>query len=115
MNKTLKTSVAVGLLCSGMTLGAYKLLGFDAPRVIIQEGKTPYTSLTAGAAQANGTVAAPLDFTYAAEVATPGVVHIRSTMGSQAASRGQQQVPDVFRRFFGDDFEAPRQQGPQQA
>ncbi|MGB3618246.1 MAG: hypothetical protein WBA12_09005, partial [Catalinimonas sp.] len=47
MSKTLKTSVAVGLLCSGLTLGTYKLLGFDEQRVIVREAQPAYTTLTA--------------------------------------------------------------------
>lgn len=40
------------------------------------------------------------NFRYAAGKATPGVVHIKSVISVQA----RQQVPDLFKDFFGDDF-----------
>lgn len=49
------------------------------------------------------TVPAGLNFVYAAEQATPGVVHIKSTMGSTGQGYVQQNpVEDYFRDFFGE-------------
>ncbi|MEX2234979.1 MAG: Do family serine endopeptidase [Cyclobacteriaceae bacterium] len=53
--------------------------------------------------------AVPLDFTVAAEMVMPAVVHIRSTYSGQG--RRQNEVPEAFRDFFGPQFP---QQGPQQ-
>lgn len=51
----------------------------------------------------------PLDFTVAAEMVMPAVVHIRSTyVGSQ---RPQYEIPEAFRDFFGPMLP----QGPQQS
>ena len=53
--------------------------------------------------------AVPLDFTVAAEMVMPAVVHIRSTYVGQ--SRPQYEIPEAFRDFFGPMI--PQQQGPQ--
>ena len=55
--------------------------------------------------------AVPLDFTVAAEMVMPAVVHIRSTYVGQA--RPQHEIPEAFREFFGPMI--PPQQGPQRA
>jgi len=58
---------------------------------------------------------APLDFSQAAEVSMPSVVHIAS-FGTQRRG-GQafgQQIPDIFKDFFGDQFgqgQRPQQEG----
>lgn len=54
--------------------------------------------------------AVPLDFTVAAEMVMPAVVHIRSTYSGQA--RPQNEIPEAFRDFFGPMIP---QQGPQNA
>lgn len=54
--------------------------------------------------------AVPLDFTVAAEMVMPAVVHIRSTYTGQA--RPQYEIPEAFRDFFGPMIP---QQGPQQS
>jgi len=43
---------------------------------------------------------APVDFTYAAALTTPSVVHVKTSF-KQSAYNGND---DVFRQFFGDDF-----------
>ena len=43
------------------------------------------------------------DFTTAAEMATPGVVHITSTVKEPAYAQ-QGEIPDAFKGFFGDEF-----------
>jgi len=56
------------------------------------------------------------DFTEMVEELKPVVVNI-STVSSKTNVRGQQQVPEIFRRFFGDEMfpQAPQQQRPQQS
>ncbi|SDJ86236.1 Do/DeqQ family serine protease [Catalinimonas alkaloidigena] len=117
MSKTVKTAVLTGALCSALTLGTYKILGFDEQKVIIQKADQPVALTSARyAPSTTAPTVAPFDFSYAAETSTPAVVHIRSTITSASAAQGQQQIPDVFRRFFGDDFDVqPQQRGPQQA
>ena len=53
--------------------------------------------------------AVPLDFTVAAEMVMPAVVHIRSSYSGPA--RPQYDVPEAFRDFFGPQF--PQQDQPQ--
>ena len=43
---------------------------------------------------------APVDFTYAAALSTPSVVHVKTTYEHTTTSQSN----DVFRQFFGDDF-----------
>lgn len=44
----------------------------------------------------------PADFTYAAALSTPAVVHVKTTYKRTTSSGAQSQ--DIFRQFFGDDF-----------
>lgn len=43
---------------------------------------------------------APVDFTYAAALTTPSVVHVKTTFKNTSYSSSD----DMFRQFFGDDF-----------
>jgi serine protease Do len=102
MNTNWKSLVLVGLISSASTLAGFKLLGTDnGTDVIIKEA--PGESL-AKFTSTGSPAGAPGDFVYAAEATTPTVVHIKSTMTRQSSSRGQAQIPDIFRDFFGDDF-----------
>lgn len=56
--------------------------------------------------------AVALDFTVAAEMVMPAVVHIRSTYAGPA--RTQHEIPEAFREFFGPQFPQGPQQGPRQ-
>ncbi|GAA4456337.1 trypsin-like peptidase domain-containing protein [Nibrella saemangeumensis] len=104
MRNNWKFLVLIALLSSAVTLAAYNLLGFNKRDVIFSESNpTPIGRLAA----LTGPTAGPGDFTYAAESATPAVVHIKTTVTRTVR---QQQVPDIFRDFFGDEF--GRQQGP---
>jgi len=42
----------------------------------------------------------PVDFTYAAALSTPSVVHVKTTYSAAVQPQGN----DIFRQFFGDDF-----------
>lgn len=57
------------------------------------------------------------NFTYAADIATPSVVHISSTMAQRQQQNQMQNLPEAFREFFGPQFRGPQQQQqrPQQA
>ncbi|GAB4015504.1 trypsin-like peptidase domain-containing protein [Spirosoma koreense] len=103
----------MALLSSVITLAAYNLLGFNNRDVIFNES-SPIPAITGRlASMPGGPMAAPGDFSTAAEAVTPTVVHIRTTMTRTVR---QQQVPDIFREFFGDEFgggqrQPRRQQG----
>ena len=101
MNTNWKALVLVGLLSSATTLAGFKLLSSDAGKdVILKEaGSESLNHFTSTGTPAG----APGDFVYAAEATTPTVVHIKSTMSRQSSSR-EQQIPDIFRDFFGDGF-----------
>ncbi|PWJ59836.1 Do/DeqQ family serine protease [Dyadobacter jejuensis] len=110
MKTNWKALVLVGFLSSATTLAGFKLLNDNETDVIFKEAQgESLTHFTSAGAPAG----APGDFVYAAEATTPTVVHIKSTMTRQT-SRSQQQIPDFFRDFFGDDFGGGRQQ-PQQS
>lgn len=90
------------LVSSGLTFGAFKAFDTDQP-VVIQRAPESYTRMASAVAP---NAASQPDFSYAAELANPTVVHIRSTMGSNptASRRQRQEIPSPFRDFFGDDF-----------
>ncbi|MGJ4729371.1 Do family serine endopeptidase [Luteimonas sp. SDU101] len=76
------------------------------------------------AGQATAVPAAPLvtglpDFTRLVEEVGPAVVKIDTTIGSRRASQqqddampGDDQIPEIFRRFFGPGFQMPGPGGP---
>ncbi|OJV18954.1 MAG: serine protease [Dyadobacter sp. 50-39] len=110
MKTNWKGLVLVGLISSASTIAGLKLLGPDSDRdVIFKEAASENIARFTSAGAPAG---APGDFVYAAEATTPTVVHIKSTVTRQAY-RGQQ-IPDIFRDFFGDDF-GGSQRGPQQS
>lgn len=106
MNQNWKSLALVGVISSALTIGGFKLLGGidDSRDVIFNEASTPsMTRFTSGAAPSG----VPGDFTYAAEVSTPAVVHIKAAAVRQQQQRGM----DIF-DFFGEDF-GFRRGGPQ--
>ncbi len=112
-NEFAKTLLAA-MLGSGLTFGAFKAFD-DDEKVVIDRAPETYTTRLASTAPAANAANHP-DFSYAAELANPTVVHIRAKMGgSNLAQRGQrQELPSPFRDFFGDElgpFEGP-QRGP---
>ncbi len=103
------------VLGSGLTVGGFTLFANKSKPVII-ETAAQTMARSASFTPGNVDVAQP-DFTYAAAKVTPAVVHITSTTEQRVAQgRQQQQLPEGFREFFGDDFfESPqfRQGTPQ--
>lgn len=110
MKTNWKGLVLVGLISSASTLAGLKLISSDSDKDVIFK-EAPSESI-ARFTSAGAPAGAPGDFVYAAEATTPTVVHIKSTVTRQQ-SRGQQ-IPDIFRDFFGDDF-GGSQRGPQQS
>lgn len=107
MNQNWKSLALVGLISSVVTVGSVKLLGGldDNKDVIFKESETPSMArFTSGGMPPAGAAA---DFTYAAEVSTPAVVHIKASAMRQSQQRGM----DIF-DLFGEDF-GMRRGGPQ--
>ncbi|MEZ4902283.1 MAG: trypsin-like peptidase domain-containing protein [Spirosomataceae bacterium] len=106
MSQNWKSLALVGLISSVVTVGSIKLLGGldDTRDVIFKEAETPAMArFTSG-----GAPGAAADFTYAAEVSTPAVVHIKA---SSTRQQQQQRGMDIF-DFFGEEF-GMRRGGPQ--
>ena len=108
MKNNWKILVVIALLSSAITLLAYNLLGLNKPDVIFNEAVSGPT-ITGRLAALGAPNAAPGDFSAAAESSTPTVVHIRTTVTRTVR---QQQIPDIFKDFFGDEQGRGQQQGP---
>ncbi|MBO0949793.1 Do family serine endopeptidase [Fibrella forsythiae] len=108
MKSNWKVLVLIALLSSAVTLGAYNLLGFNKRDVVFTESSTGSPLSRLASLTGNAPTGAPGDFSYAAESASPTVVHIRTTMTRTVR---QQQMPDIFREFFGDEFGGQGQGG----
>ncbi|QJD77846.1 Do family serine endopeptidase [Spirosoma rhododendri] len=110
MKSNWKLLALMAILSSVVTLAAYNLLGFNNRDVIFNESSpTPTITSRLAALTGDSPSAAPGDFSTAAEAVTPTVVHIRTTMTRTVR---QQQVPDIFREFFGDEFGGQQRQQP---
>lgn len=98
IKSNLKTLAIVGALSSATTLGAYKLFLEKSPSdTVFTTTPSAFTRLVS-----NVTPSAPSnpgDFTYAAEKATPAVVHITTKMSRSVSRQGQ--MVDPFEDFFG--------------
>ena len=101
MKSNWKVLVLMALLSSAVTLAAYNLLGFNKRDVIFTESGSGSTLSRLVSMPGNAPTGAPGDFSFAAEAVSPTVVHIRTTMTRTVR---QQQMPDMFREFFGDDL-----------
>ncbi|NID11687.1 Do family serine endopeptidase [Fibrivirga algicola] len=108
MKSNWKVLVLIALLSSAVTLGAYNLLGFNKRDVVFTESSAGSPLGRLASLTGNAPSGAPGDFAYAAEAASPTVVHIRTTMTRTVR---QQQMPDIFREFFGDEFGGQGQGG----
>lgn len=99
-SKTLLTLVTVSFLSAAAAIGGYKAIEGkpETPTLAIQaEQPIRYANFT-DAATANTPINGVLDFTYAAGISTPGVVHVTST--STATGQGNPQLINPF-DFFG--------------
>ena len=115
-----RRQLMVGLLFASLfggivALGGYKLFEKETPSFI----QSPFNNNVQFSSYLNDssfTVPAGLNFVYAAEIATPRVVHIKSTI-SPTASNNPHRSPydDMFRDFFGDPRERRGQQRPGQS
>lgn len=94
------------ILGSAFSLGGYALInkksfsGFDSGSASSKQ-LAKYAALNSQPA---------FDFAAVSELATPAVVHIKTTIGAPS----QQEVPEGFEEFFGPNFRMPNY-GPRQA
>ena len=129
--KNFKNTLIAAILGSAITIGGFKLFELDKKNVInqtqanyqaLQTGYRDNTLSSGNQTQANyqalqagykgNTLSSDfVDFSDPAAKVTPSVVHIKSTIRN-TKSRGQSDIPDMFREFFGDQFE---QQGVRQS
>lgn len=96
--KNLKLVLFVALLSTAIAVSVSYVMSPKNSKVIIQEASTPM--VLAGNPDGPGLMPG-IDFTEAAEKTTEAVVHIRSTVSSNASPV---MPPNPFRDFFGDDF-----------
>lgn len=97
------------VLGSLFTVATFQWVGKDDEKVKVNYTSSIPINKVAYAVNEEGKAVA-LDFTVAAEMVMPAVVHIRSTYSGPA--RPQYEIPEAFRDFFGPMVP---QQGPQQA
>ena len=92
------------LICAGIIGGLITLAGnfYLQPQSAYSENiQQNFAQKVKNINAAPGTNAVPFDFTRAAEVGMPAVVHIKSTA---SARRAEGQSSDPFQFFFGDSF-----------
>lgn len=95
--KKFGTLILAAVLGSGITIGVNELVTDNDVRLIGDAKNVPVSHVNYVDAPAEQI----FDFTEAAEKAMPAVVHIRSTQQGRRDTRGQQQIPEEFRDFFG--------------
>jgi serine protease Do len=105
MNQNWKSLALVGIMSSVVTVGTVKLMGgFDTNRDVVfsEAGNNnggPLAKFTSDPSMPMVNAPVTGDFTYAAEVSTPAVVHIKSVSTRQQSSGGM----DIF-DMFGEEF-----------
>jgi serine protease Do len=110
MNKQNLLSLAlVAVLSSAFTFGIFKLSGMAGDQVVLQQvAPNSQTENLAKLAKKDNLEKpnVPADFVQIAEKATTSVVHIHAKQGANRTTqkRGQDEMPDIFREFFGDDM-----------
>lgn len=95
------------LFGSAIALGAYHFfIQKQVSHTFISNQTSPHYALTS-----NDLVPSNLDFTFAAEVSTPTVVHITTyqKVSQSYGNYSNPQMDDFFREFFGDQYPYNRQ------
>ena len=118
--KNILSTFMAALIASLVTLASYHYLVKDKQTIQVEPAtQTKFATYLEEDRPASSAAAVPFDFTVAAAKVTPSVVHITSTQGAMAQNGpGQederlQQIPEMFRDFFGDSFRGmPQQRGP---
>ena len=118
MKKSILFSALVALLVSSGTIGIYKVMDKEEAVLKVEHTSSVPSSNVLYSLDENGEPVA-LDFSETAADVVDAVVHITSTQtysSNRQDPRGEMQVPEAFRDFFGPDFfGGPRggQRGPQ--
>ena len=94
-------------------------LALALPLAACAREPSPVPAAAAPAATIPAAPAAPLvtglpDFTALVERVAPGVVNIEARIGARTAARGmpgEEEIPEIFRRFFGPGFGMPGPDG----
>ncbi|WPP49684.1 Do family serine endopeptidase [Catalinimonas niigatensis] len=113
--KNIITPVISAVIASLLTIAAFYFFAGDKLGQQHQQDSDAFPAYAASYYDNESTSApdTPFDFTLAAEKATPAVVHITSTQEAVARNdQQQQQIPEFFRDFFGDQLPQQQQRGP---
>lgn len=109
MKSQIKPLLVVGLLSSGITIAAFQLLEWGKGKDF-NEVPSAFTSTVSNVGNIPGN---PGEFTYAAEKATPAVVHIKTKLLRAERGGGMRSPFDDF-FGFGDPFGGGRRQAQPQ-
>lgn len=96
MKRTFFTAL-VAFASAFAAIGVYNYLGWNKQQVVINTESTPAKLAAMSPARSESQ---PIDFRFGASVATPSVVHIKSTYKVEKTTSYR----DPFKDFFGDDF-----------
>lgn len=96
MKRTFFTAL-VAFASAFAAIGVYNYLGWNKQQVVINTESTPAKLAAMSPALSESQ---PIDFRFGASVATPSVVHIKSTYKVEKTTSYR----DPFKDFFGDDF-----------
>lgn len=102
------STFAIALVGGLVSIGAYKMAGFDKKEIVFQDN-TQNSANYRSVGNVLGTQ--PVDFVAAADKATHAVVHIKASQTRTKVS--SQSINPLFREFFGDSFEDDRDPSPQ--
>lgn len=105
INKDFGKTILAAVLGSAITVGAFQIFDNES-KVVIEKVPENYTKIASNVSPGEATnthdMAHP-DFSNAAQLVTPTVVHIRSTMSRDEVVQTPH-IPAPFRDFFGDEF-----------
>ncbi len=97
--KKLGITLLTAFIGGTVAIGAYKMLEKNTSGLTLEEKQKVYfTNNPENTAPLAG---AGVDFTQAAAMVSPGVVHVRTTYNRTASSQGMDAFGDMFEDFFG--------------
>lgn len=104
--KQVFTVLGASMIGGVIALGSFQLFFNPSTNTYVQNAEPANYQLAK-----NQLVPGNLDFTYAAEVSTPAVVHITTyqEVTQRSGYHQNHQMDDFFRQFFGDQYSQPRQ------
>ena len=118
--KRFLASIAVAALLGGsIALGGYSFLTWQqAPKTVIYEPARAQQPIQLASLSTEAEQTTEPNFVYAAQVATPAVVHIKASYEAKVTQRPSTPFDRLFKEFFGEEFDTtPREykSQPQQA